>query len=312
MDSLCEVVRCYGNTAPLFNTFCLMNNPYIVHVALDAKFGSSKTTLYSRKKQVDIKKHIMEMGEKDKHNNKLYYMVAGPSDTHYKICLHLAFVVWENRFGISTRHLANETSATLKIIVLCKLNTSSDIQPLAAARIVFYETNQTRTVKIYSLASYYDGMHHGSILIRKISELAAGAECQFMTVDVSRPQITHQNEIIRFLADKSEAKFWNDEKPTPYKKYSDITSSKRTQRVERLLEFYHRNGFCFCIKTGDPSDAHEGDNFKTLWGRVDPFYSYTLVAVLESHNSKVSIETTRLIQWRTAWDLRNNYNNYEK
>jgi hypothetical protein len=289
-----------------------MYNPYIVHVALDAKFGSSKTTLDSKKKHVDIKKHILKMGEKDKHNNTLYYMVAGPSDTHYKICLDLAFVVWENRFGISKRHLANETSTTMKTIVLCKLNTRSDIQPLAAARIGFYETNNTRTAKIYSLASYYDGMHHGSIILRKISELAAGAQCQFMTVDVSRPQITHQNEIMRFLADKSESKFWNDEKPTPYKKYSDITSSKRTERVERLLEFYHRNGFCFCIKIEDPSGAHEGNKFKTLWGCVDPFYSYTLVAALETHNSKFSIENTRLIQWRTSWDLRNNYNNYEK
>jgi len=289
-----------------------MDNPYIVNIALNAKFASSKTALNSNKKHVDIKKYTMIIDEKDKDNNTLYYMIADASDTHYKICLDLALVVWENRFGITRRHMACENSRTMKTIVLFKLNTISDIQPLAAARIGFYETNDTRTAKIYSLASYHDGMHHGSILLRKISEVAAGAKCQFMTVDISRPQITHQNEILRFLADKSEARFWNDEKPTPYKKYTEIISSKRTQRVERLLKFYHRNGFCFCVKVGDPSDAHKGNKFETLWGSIDPFYSYTLVAALETHNSRSSLENARLIPWSTAWDLRNNYDKYEK
>jgi hypothetical protein len=296
----------------LFKIFFLMDNPYIVHLALNAKIGSSKTTFTSNKKHVGIKEHIMEIGELDKHNNKLYYMIANSSDTHYKICLDLAFAVWQNRFGITRRHMADENSRTMQTIVLFTLNTISDIQPLAAARIRFYETNNTRTAKIYSLASYYDGMHHGSILLRKISEVAAGAQCQFMTVDVSRPQITHPNEILRFLADKSEARFWNDEKPTPYKKYNDINSSKRTQRVERLLNFYHRNGFCFCVKVGDPSNAHKGNKFETLWGSLDPFYSYTLVAALETHNSNFSLDNARLIRWSTAWDLRNNYDKYEK
>jgi hypothetical protein len=286
-----------------------MNNPYIVQITLNAKFASSRAAHAPKKKHAEIKNHILKMGENDKYGNTLCYTVADSSDTHYKMCLNLALTVWKKRFGISKRDLANET--LLKTIVLGKLNASSNIEPLAAARVEFCETNNTRTAKIYSLASYYDGRHHGSILLQKIAELAAGAQCQFMTVDVSRPQITQKNGIMRFLADKIEAVFWKDEKPTPYKKHDDIASSKRTERVERLLGFYKRNGFCFCIKR-DSSDAHKGDQFQTLWGRVDPFYSYTLVAVLDTHNRKVSSQNPRLIPWTTAWDLRNNYDSYDK
>jgi len=285
-----------------------MNNPYIVHIALHAKFASRRPA--AKKRRPEIKNDILEMGEKDKHGNKLYYMVTDSSDTHYKICVDLALKVWKKRFGVSKNVFSQESQKKLQTIVLCKMSTDSNIQPLAAARVRFFESNATKTAKIYSLASYEDGMGHGSILLKKIEELAAGAQCQFMTVDVSRPQIKQHNEIMRFLADKSEDIFWKDEKPSLYKKGDQIESSKRSERVQKLLNFYKDNGFCFCIKPG-PSDAHEIDKHQTLWGRVDPFYSYTLVAALNTDHDEVYLQnTTRLAAWTTPEDLAKNYNSY--
>jgi len=285
-----------------------MNNPYIVQIALHAKFASSRAAHSAKRNNAEIKTRIVKIDEKDKDGNTLCYTVADSSDTHYKICSDLALKVWKKRFGICKKDLVNATP--LKTIVLGKFNSSSKIEPLAAARVALYETNKTRTAKVYSMASSCDGKRHGSILLQKIAELAAGAQCQFMTVDVSRPQIRKPNEIMRFLADKSEAKFWKDEKPAAYKKESYIESSKRSERVEKLLEFYKKNEFCFCIKR-DPSYAREGDKFQTPWGRVDPFYSYTLVAALDTHNSEFSLQNTRLIPWTTACDLRKNYDSYD-
>lgn len=287
-----------------------MNNPYLVQIALHAKFASSRVAPAPKKKRPEIRNHMLETGEKDNHNNTLYYMVADSSDSYYKICFDLALQVWKQRFRVSKNALSQESQQPIKTIVLCKRSTVSDFQPLAAARVIFYESNATRTAKIYSLASYQDGMRHGSFLLQKIAELAAGAQCQFMTVDVSRPQITQQNEIMRFLDDNSEAKFWNDEKPALYKKGNCIDSSTRSERVQKLLKFYKDNGFCLCIKPGE-SDAHERDELQTLWGRVDPFYSYTLVAALNADHDKVYLQnTTRLATWTTPDDLAKNYNSY--
>jgi hypothetical protein len=126
-----------------------------------------------------------------------------------------------------------------------------------------------------------------------------------MTVDVSRPKITEEHEIMRFLVDKSEAAFWRLEKPNPYQKNSCIDSSIRTERVERQLKFYRKNGFYFCIKP----DASAADERQTLWGRVDPYYAYTLVTEL----SKVPLENTeRLTMWTAPSDLQQNYNQYAR
>jgi len=286
-----------------------MNNPYIVNVVnnitLAAKFSSRAA---SDKNRVDLRNHTLGIDEKDKHGAKLCCVVAGSSDPHYNKCLDLALKVWKERFGTSKQDLSNEDQPPFTTIVLCRLGASSNpsiLQPLAAARFGFYETNATRTAKIYSLASYTDGMHHGSILLSKIAELAATGQCQFMTVDVSRPKITEEHEIMRFLVDKSEAAFWRLEQPNPYQKNSYIDSSIRTERVEKQLKFYRKNGFCFCIKP----DASAADERQTLWGRVDPYYAYTLVTEL----SKVPLENTeRLTMWTAPSDLQQNYNQYAR
>ena len=281
-----------------------MNNPYVVNVniTLAAKFASSRAA----SNRVDLRNHILKIGEKDKHGAKLCCVVAGSSDPHYNKCLDLALKVWKARFGTSKQDLADEDQTPFTTIVLCGLNAgsnSSSFQPIAAARFGFYETSGTRTAKVYSLASYNDGMHHGSILLSRIAELAAGEQCQFMTVDVSRPKITEEQEIMRFLGDRSEAAFWRLEKPTPYQKHSSIDSGSRTERVGRQLKFYRKNGFCFCIKP----DASAADERQTLWGRVDPYYAYTLVAELSKAPQKES-----LAMWMTPSDLQNNYNQYAK
>jgi len=281
-----------------------MNNPYVVNITLAAKFAS-RAASSSNKHCVDLRNHILRIGEKDKHGANLCCVVAGSSDAHYNKCLDLALKVWKERFGTSKQDLLKEDQTPFTTIVLCKLSASSSFQPLAAARFGLCETNATRTAKIYSLASYNDGMHHGSILLRKIAELAADEQCQFMTVDVSRPKITEEHEIMRFLVDKSEAAFWRLEKPNPYQKHSYIDSSIRTERVERQLKFYRKNGFVFCIAP----DASAADERQTLWGRVDPYYAYTLVTEL----SKVPLQNTqRLTVWTTPSDLQNNNNQYLK
>ena len=50
-----------------------MNNPYIVHIALHAKFASHRPAVNTKRPK--IKNQILEIGEKDKHGNTLYYML---------------------------------------------------------------------------------------------------------------------------------------------------------------------------------------------------------------------------------------------
>ncbi len=58
----------------------------------------------------------------------------------------------------------------------------------------------------------------------------------------------------------------------------NIQSSKRTERVQGLLDFYKQCNFTFQITPGDIS--YYRDLYSTLWGLIQPLYSNTLVAKL--------------------------------
>ena len=87
-----------------------MNNPYIVHIALHAKFASHRPAVNTKRPK--IKNQILEIGEKDKHGNTLYYMVTDSLDKHYKICVDLALKVWKKRFGVS-KNVFSRVSKTI-------------------------------------------------------------------------------------------------------------------------------------------------------------------------------------------------------
>ncbi len=132
-----------------------------------------------------------------------------------------------------------------------------------------------------------------------------------MTVDVTRPTLRKLDEIRRFVEDKSERTTWRNEKPAVYKNDQNIDSSTRTQRVEGMLNFYWQSGFQCCITPGTmPATPRD-----TPWGRVDPWYSYMLVAILEDtrapefvHPSRLS--PGRLSRWVNEHDLDKNYSSY--
>ena len=87
----------------------------------------------------------------------------------------------------------------------------------------------------------------------------------------------------------------------------NIQSSKRTERVHGLLEFYKQCNFIFQIKPEDSSDTgyYYSDTHCTPWGQIWPFYSYTLVAKLYDTDN-----IDRLSQWETYENLKDNYDRY--
>jgi hypothetical protein len=93
----------------------------------------------------------------------------------------------------------------------------------------------------------------------------------------------------------------------------NVQSSKRTERVHGLLEFYKQCNFIFQIKPEDSSDTgyYYSDTHCTPWGQIWPFYSYTLVAKLyDTYNVSVEDNIERLSQWETYKDLEDNYDSY--
>ena len=129
-----------------------------------------------------------------------------------------------------------------------------------------------------------------------------------MTVDVTRPTLRKLDEIRRFVEDKSERTTWRNEKPAVYKNDQNIDSSTRTQRVEGMLNFYWQSGFQCCITPGTmPATPRD-----TPWGRVDPSYSYMLVAILEDTRAPelVHPSASRLVRWANEGDLDKNYSSH--
>jgi hypothetical protein len=159
-----------------------------------------------------------------------------------------------------------------------------------------------KTAKIFSVASIPKKKGYGKLLIDKISKFVKkNCDCKFMTVDVVRPIISKKDWINILMSNPGEKKIWDLEKPTPHeieeqddtiRKLDDhthlvcrkIQSSKRTERVQGLLDFYKRCNFTFQITPGDNPDTHS-----TLWGVIWPFYSYTLVVKLyKTYNASVT------------------------
>jgi hypothetical protein len=93
----------------------------------------------------------------------------------------------------------------------------------------------------------------------------------------------------------------------------NIQSSKRTERVQGLLDFYKQCNFIFQIKPEDSSDTgcYYSDTHWTPWGQIWPFYSYTLVAKLyDTYNVSDNDNIERLSQWKNYTDLQDNYDSY--
>jgi hypothetical protein len=87
-------------------------------------------------------------------------------------------------FGTSVKMSKTELGC-FTVLVVCTHDKRSNLKPLSAARFAYLEKERIKTAKTYSVASSEDRTGCGSILVNKIRELATGAKCQFMTVDVT-------------------------------------------------------------------------------------------------------------------------------
>lgn len=274
-------------------------NPYFVSLDLAGKHPSARVP---RSLHVEERLRI-PMHEKDARGNTLCYVTATSKDKHRPACLKLANDIWRARFGVT---MPEKELECFTLIVVCTQDQRSNLTPVSAARYVYLGKEGIKTAKIYSVASSEDRKGHGSILVKKIKELATGAKCKYMTVDVTRPKFSKTEDIQRFAEDKSEIKTWRQERPDPYRKNENVDSSTRTLRVLGMLRFYSHLGFKRCIAPGNMTEPQRD----TPWGPVDPSYSYTLVAVLEDASAPELVLPSRLVPWLTEGQLAENYNSY--
>ena len=302
-------------------------NPYIVSLDLAGKMPSTRAPRGSASPRTPR----VPIAQKDARGNTLCYVLATAQDKHLPACLKLANVIWRARFGVQIaerelsgddmddHHRAASEPERFTLLVVCINNSGSPLKPVAAARVAYLERGDIKTAKIYSVASSSSGEGWGRILLNKLRELATAAACRYMTVDVTRPTLRKLDDIRRFVEDKSERTAWRDEKPALYKNDQNIDSSTRTQRVTDMLRFYWAAGFQWCITPGnvkEGSSSQEGSSpatpRDTPWGRVDPSYSYMLVAILEDTRAPelVHPSASRLVRWANEGDLDKNYSSH--
>jgi len=316
-----------------------MSNPYIVSLNLDG-FDN----------QLDVYDS----------NNTVYIAGANKNDPNWQRVFEFAKIIWKKEFHMSDEDVNRVPLDNSTIVVVYSNDKMGNSNPLSVARFQIYEDHSTgiKTAKIFSMASIIKRKGCGKLLITELSNFVkTKCNCQFMTVEVTRPIISEYNCIDMLMEDPIEEKFWKLEKPTPLEikeqdealmiKYEyepneirivsprqdkdlekmrnvlkdhdprlicrNVQSSKRTQRVEGLLDFYKQCNFIFQIKPKDSSDTerHFSNKHWTPWGQIWPFYSYTLVAKLfDPYNVSVKDNIKRLSEWKTYKDLEDNYDSY--
>lgn len=317
----------------------IMSNPYIVSLNLDG--FDNQLGLYDG-------------------NNTVCIAGAKRKDPNRQHVFKLAKEIWMQEFHMSEEDVYNAPLRKSTIVVVYSNDKHGNSNPLSAARFEIYEHPYTRikTAKIFSMASIVKKKGYGKLLIEEISKFVKNnCDCQFMTVDVTRPIISGYNSIEMLVGEPIEKKILKLEAPTPreikeqdnaMRKYYEfepherivsprkfkeleklrkslrlrdrtrlicrnVQSSKRTERVQGLLDFYKQCNFIFQIKPEDSSDTecYYSDTHWTPWGQIWPFYSYTLVAKLyDTYNVSVKDNIERLSQWETYKDLEDNYDRY--
>jgi len=293
-------------------------------------------------------------------NNTVCIAGAKIKDPNWQRVFEIAKIIWKQEFHMSDEDVNRVPLDNSTIFVVYSNDKMGNSNPLSVARFEIYEDHSTgiKTAKIFSMASIIKKKGYGKLLITELSNFVkTKCNCQFMTVEVTRPIISGYNWIEMLMEDPIEENFWKLEKPIPleikeqdealrikygYKpneiiivsprqdedlenmrnslKHHDtrlicrnVQSSKRTERVEGLLDFYKQCNFIFQIKPDDISDTgcYYSDTHLTPWGQIWPFYSYTLVAKLyDTYNVSVEDNIERLSQWQTYKDLEDNYDSY--
>jgi hypothetical protein len=151
--------------------------------------------------------------------NNVHIEAAEKRDPNRQRVFELAKKIWIKEFHMSENDVNKAPLGKSTIVVMCSNDDKGNSNPVSAARFEIYEDPDThvKTAKLYSMASIVKKRGYGKLLLDKISKFVKKrCDCNFMTVDVVRPIISHFENITMFMSDPTEKKNWALETPTPH------------------------------------------------------------------------------------------------
>jgi len=281
-----------------------MRNPYIVSISL-----SGASTLLST----------------DEDQNTVHFEWTERGDPNRMHVFNIAKKIWIREFELSDKAVNEMLDDDKIMVVVYSKDKTGSLKPLSAGRFQC-EGDDDKSAHISAVASIEKRQGYGRLLLENIGKLVkARYNCNFMTVDVTRPIISKTHWIKMFMNDPVEANFWARENSF---EHGNIESMKRTTRVQGLLDFYKECDFKFQIKPKKDSFKFTLEEEKcteeeldlmnypggcdcTPWGFIEPFISYRLVAKLcKTDDASVTPILERLSEWRDYKDLQDNYDSY--
>jgi hypothetical protein len=187
----------------------IMSNPYIVSLNLN---GFDK-----------------QLGVYD--NNTVCIADANIKDPNWQRVFEIAKIIWKREFRMSDEDVNRVPLDNSTIFVVYSNDKMGNSNPLSVARFEIYEDHSTgiKTAKIFSMASIIKRKGYGKLLVTELSNFVkTKCNCQFMTVEVTRPIISEYNCIEMLMKDPIEENFWKLEKPTPL----EIKEQDEALRIE--------------------------------------------------------------------------------